>query len=304
MNKDIIKENDIDLMGVLKALWFNKLLIFCVVTLFSLAGLYKVLKMPDVYTSTAILATEKDADISLPGSLGALSGLAGVSSGGGASNRVETTLKLLESKSFISEFLTSNGYVVDIFAVKSWSLENEELIYVDDLYSDGKWLREKTLLKTSEPTSRELTDFFLSNNLSFKFDSDSGFLQISISHYSPFFAKEVLDKLIKHINFKAREKAISDSEKKIAYLNNAIKGANDNSLKSVFNSMIVEEEKERMLATVKSDFLFSVIEPATVPDIKSGPKRLLLLVGFVFFGVFVSFLVVIVKVFFFDKSRS
>lgn len=301
MNNNLIAENDIDLMVLLKAIWSKKIMVLAITLLFTLIGLFRVLNMPDVYTSSAILLTEKEPQIGLSGSLSRLSGLSGLSSSSNNNNRVETTLKLLESKSFIYGFITKNGYVADIYAANGWLPSVNQITYNNDIYDEGKWLREKSLLKSSMPTARELKSAFLKNNLDFNFDSRSGFLSISITHYSPFYAQEVLSKLVEHINTKAREKAVKDSVKKIDYLRNAINGANDNSLKTVFNTMIVEEEKERMLATVKSDYIFSVIEPATIPDIKSGPNRMLILTAFIFAGILISLISVAIRVFFFEK---
>ncbi|QTL36102.1 Wzz/FepE/Etk N-terminal domain-containing protein [Pseudoalteromonas viridis] len=300
----MIEQNDIDLRKLIDALLSNKLWVFSLLSIFLVIGFFFATSLPNKYTAETLLSSGT-SDISGGGGLSQLSSLAGISlPESGKEKKVAAALKLLESNHFIGGFLSRYQYQADVFAVDSWDPDTNTLSYNPEIYVNGEWIRESGLLTTSEPNDRELAEVFLKDNLSIDYDKASGFLNLYMTHHSPYIAKEMLEKLVFYINLKASERAVSDSEEKIAYLNSAISNSESSELKSAFFSMIVFEEKEKMLASVKQDYLFKVLDPAMLPSAKSGPKRLLILILFAFMGLFFGCLVAFYRGFFMSKSNS
>lgn len=302
MNSSVIEQNDIDLKKFLEALLNNKFWIIGLLSIFVAIGLGVAKSMPNKYTAKVLLASDVSGSSSM-GGLSQLTGLAGISlPESKGETKVASAIKLLESNHFIGKFLEYHHYQADVFAVESWIPETNTLTYNEKLFKDGKWIRESTFLKTSKPNAQELTEKFLKDNLSVDHEQKSGFLTLYMTHHSPYIAKEMLDNLILYINSKASMKVISEADEKVAYLNSAIDNTDSSEIKSAFFNMIILEEKEKMLASVKRDYLFKVLDPSMLPSEKSGPKRLLILILFAFIGFFLGCLVACYRSFFSNKS--
>jgi uncharacterized protein involved in exopolysaccharide biosynthesis len=49
-------------------------------------------------------------------------------------------------------------------------------------------------------------------------------------------------------------------------------------MQSAFYQIVEEQTKSLMLAEVQEEFIFKVVDPAVVPELKAGPKRALICV--------------------------
>ncbi|WP_404393192.1 Wzz/FepE/Etk N-terminal domain-containing protein [Pseudoalteromonas phenolica] len=306
MNKSELSNDDIDLSVFLNALIRQKWVIALFIFLASISGLFYSLSLPNLYTSHVQLMPEKGLNASGSNGLGALSG--GLSMLGigkqGQDNYVSIALKLLEGNNFIGEFLNEHNLEAVFFASKSWEPTSNTLFFNEKLYDGKEWLREETILKGKEPTHKELSENFRSEHLSLSLDDKTGFVSISVSHVSPHVAYSTLNNLIQYINNELRNQAIEKSNKKIAYLKDAISNTSDSEIKTGFINMLVAEEKDKMLASVNTEFVFTVVDPAFLPSDKSGPKRLIILLMFVFFGGFLGVLIALIKEFYFKGKQN
>jgi LPS O-antigen subunit length determinant protein (WzzB/FepE family) len=73
-------------------------------------------------------------------------------------------------------------------------------------------------------------------------------------------------------------------------------------METVFYQLIEEQTKTMMLAQVKKEYMFKTIDPAQVPDEKSGPKRALIVLLGTMLGGILSVLIVLIR--YFTKSNS
>lgn len=297
MNNNVDHSNDVDVSVLINALLKQKWCLFFVVMITVAIGFYYVLDKSNYFTSSVVLVSEQSGD-QLGDGLGKLTSLAGISMQKGEADQLTVAIKLLESKSFIGKFLEENNLEADFFAAIDWDQTTNTLSYNPDVYKEGKWLRVASNLKSSKPTYKELTERFLSENLSYELEEKSGFVTISITHFSPYIAMETLEKLVNFINEESRKKAIKTSEKKINYLNDAIKGTDNSSMKSAFYDMMLMEQKDKMLATVNPEYVFTVLDPAFLPSDKAGPKRLLILIMFSVAGIMIGSIVALIREYF------
>lgn len=306
MNKSELFNDDIDLSILLNALIRQKWVIILFIFIASISGVVYSLNLPNIYTSHVQLMPEKGLHSSGSNGLGTLSsGLSVLGIGKqGQDNYVSIALKLLEGNNFIGEFLSEHHLEAVFFASKSWESTSNTLIYNEKLYNGKEWLRKATTLKGKEPTHKELSENFRSKHLSFSLDDKTGFVTISISHVSPYVAHNTLNSLVKYINDELRNQAIEKSNKKIIYLKDAISNTNDSEIKTGFINMLVAEEKDKMLASVNTEFVFTVIDPAFIPSEKSGPKRLIILIMFVFVGGFIGVLIGLIQEFYFKGKQN
>jgi uncharacterized protein involved in exopolysaccharide biosynthesis len=182
-------------------------------------------------------------------------------------------------------------------AAKGWDLESNHLLIDNDLYdsNSNRWLREPKGLRGEKPTAQEVYEVFSRNVLSVNQDKDSGLYTISVSHYSPYIAKQWVDWLIKDINKVMRERTIIETMQNLAYLNKQLQKTAVADMKNTFYTLIEEQTKSLMLAEVQDEFVFKVIDPAVVPEIKDKPKRALIcILGTLLGGIF-SITIILVR---------
>ncbi len=108
-----------------------------------------------------------------------------------------------------------------------------------------------------------------------------------MKHYSPYVAQQWVSWLINDINKVMRERAIAENTQNLDYLNIQLQKTSVADMQSTFYKLIEEQTKSLMLAEVQEEFIFKVVDPAVVPEVKYGPKRALICIfGTLIGGVF------------------
>ncbi|MBE4243280.1 LPS O-antigen length regulator [Vibrio parahaemolyticus] len=287
--------DEIDVKELFLALWKGKWIMFVITLIFAIASIAYSFTLPNIYRSDALLAPAKSSDggglSGMAGQLGGLAALAGVNVGGADSSKTDLAVQVMKSRSFIENFVNNHDLLVPLMAVDNWDLVSNDLIINEDIYDQDadKWLRDPIGLRGAKPTNQEAYEVFKKDVFSVNQDKDSGLYTISVSHYSPYIARQWVNWLIEDINKVMRERTIAETSKNLAYLNTQLQKTAVADMQSTFYKLIEEQTKSLMLAEVQEEFVFKVIDPAVVPELKSGPQRALIcilgtLVG-VMFGV-------------------
>ena len=280
---------EIDIAKVFSILWSQKIIIASVVCIFAISGIVYALSIPNRYYSQATLtssSSEGGGLGALADSLGGLASIAGVINlGSGNNNLDEQAVQVIQSWGFIEDFIAKRQIKVPLFAAKSWNKKINELVIDEDLYdsTQQKWLREPNKGKKAEPSSWELYGKF-SELFSINIDLKTGFISMSMQFYSPYLAAKWLEWLIEDINQEIRKRKLLEIENNIKYLTEQINLTNKSELQSVFYSLIEEQLKAQMLANANPDFVFKILNRPMVAEVKSSPKRALIVVIFTFLG--------------------
>jgi LPS O-antigen subunit length determinant protein (WzzB/FepE family) len=80
------------------------------------------------------------------------------------------------------------------------------------------------------------------------------------------------------INEALRAQDLAESERAVAYLEGQLKQTNVAEIRELLAGLLRSHMESRMMATVEPNYAFSVIDPPTVPELKSEPKRALICV--------------------------
>ena len=170
-------------------------------------------------------------------------------------------------------------------AADGWNLATNSVVYDKDIYSSetGEWVREVKAPKRSKPSMQESQVKFNETFLVEK-NVDTGMINISIEHYSPFVAKLWVEWLVEDINLEMKIRDKEEAERSINYLQTQIAKTNNVEQKSLLYQLIEEQAKTLMFAEVRNEYVFKTIDPALVSEIKSKPNRALIVFSIVFLG--------------------
>ena len=144
------------------------------------------------------------------------------------------------------------------------------------------------------PSSWELYEKF-EPTISVSQDDESGFISISVEHYSPFVAKQFVDLLISEINHELQTREINEISSRIKYLNGQIEKTNVAEMRSIFFELIKEQTQSLMLAEVSSEYAMKTISPSKIAEKKAKPSRAILVITITLMGFMVSVLLVLVR---------
>lgn len=289
-NRDALHNDDeIDLKKLASIVWKGKFYIFCSITIFAIISLLYAISLNNIYKSEVLVASasQQQGGGMLSGQLGGLAALAGVNIGGSSGvDKTTLALETIKSREFVSKFIQNHNILIELMAAEDWQLATNTLVIDQKIYDSKSktWVREVDFPKKTEPSMQEAYKMF-TKAFNVTKDAKSGIIALSFKHYSPYFAKQVLDWIILDINEEMKVKDIQESEQSIVYLEKQIANTNISEVKSTLSSLIEEQTKTLMLANTRSEYMFKIVDPAIVPEEVFEPKRSLIVgVGIVFGG--------------------
>ncbi|WP_417439197.1 Wzz/FepE/Etk N-terminal domain-containing protein [Idiomarina sp.] len=292
------QDDEIDLRELFGILWDGKWIIIAITFVFAVASVIYSLSLPDIYKAEATLApTEESQAQGLGGELGGLANLAGISMGSGKVDKVTMAMEILQSRQFISNFVERHNILPEVMAVKEWHESSGNLVFNEEVYNaeTKEWVREVEPPKQPEPTSWEYVNVFKSGLLVEKDEETPGLVNLSVSHLSPVIAHRWAEWLIQDINDHMRQRDIKEAQSSMEYLQNELGETNLSSMQQVFYQLIEKQIQTIMLANVRPEYVFQVLDPAVIPEQKDAPSRALICIVGTFLGGFLSLLVVFIR---------
>jgi capsular polysaccharide biosynthesis protein len=131
-----------------------------------------------------------------------------------------------------------------------------------------------------EPLNFDMHLKFIEDMLSISKNAETGFVNITIEHYSPVFAKDMVENLVDFINRKVKEREVSNANLRIRYLENAMEKTQQANMHSVFFNLIEQQHHKKMLALTTDEVALAIIDKPIIAEKKSNPQRALIcLVG-------------------------
>ena len=295
-------DDEIDLRELFLVLWDGKVWISAITAAAAAISVIVVLSLPNIYESKALLAPKSDGSSGglsrLAAQYGGLASLAGVNLsgvGGGDVSKAALAQEKLKSLSFFTEHLYSE-VLVDLMAVDFWDAATGEVVIDSSAYNQGtsQWVREVSFPRKAKPSAQEAHEAFL-KVITLSEDKQSGFVTLSVQHESPVVAKEWAELLIDRINEEIRSEDVGEAEASIAFLEAQREQTSLVSLDEVFAQLIEEQTKTIMLANVSKDYVFDIIDPPVVPELKSKPSRALICVLGTLLGGMLGVVLVLVR---------
>ncbi len=212
--------------------------------------------------------------------LGQYAGLAGLAGFdlSGLTQGTSSARAVLNSRMLVEEFISRNNLLPVLFA-EDWDA------------SSGRWTTDPDKTPTRWLGAKE----FLEDVLSIEEDATTGVITLTVEWDDPRVAASWANGLVALANQIVRSRDLRDAEKSVEYLKTEILRTNIVGLQQVLYSLVETEMQTIMLAKVRSDYAFSVVDPAVVPDLRSFPHRTLLVAIGTVIGGFIALLVVLVR---------
>jgi LPS O-antigen subunit length determinant protein (WzzB/FepE family) len=282
---------EIDLLELLKILWAGKIKIIVITILFAICSVYYALSIPDQYKATSLLTPTQSSGGGVSSAMsqfGGLASLAGVNIGTGESNEAKIAIEIMQSWSFIENFIAENNLAVELSTVNGWNKSTNDLLIDDGVYDleNNKWIG-------TPPSSWSLFQLF-SGILLVSENTNSGLITVSVEYYSPQIAKHWLDLYVSSINTYMQKRKIVEASRTIEYLEEQIAKTSIAGMQEVFYTIIEEQTKNKMLAVASPEYVFTSVSRAMIPEEKSQPRRsIICILGTFLGGIFSTLLVLI-----------
>ena len=301
-------DDEIDLKELFTVLWDGKLVITLVTGFAAVCAVLFALWLPNIYESKALLAPKDESGAGgiagLARQYGGLASLAGINIGGGGGESSKSMIAQQKIQSL--DFFTRHLYekiVLDLMAVDHWEAESGKLVIDRDVFDvkSQTWLREASFPRQAKPSPQEAHKAFL-EVLTLSEDQKTTLVTIAIKHQSPVVAQAWVALIIEAITEELRGSDVEEAQGSIAFLEQQRAQTSLVSLDEVFAQLIEEQTKTIMLANVSKDYVFNVIDPAVVPELKSEPKRALICILGTLLGGMLGTLLVLVRHYAFGKA--
>jgi len=272
---------DFELTELAQVVFKYKTMIIAIVCVFALASVLYALSLPKYYrASVLIVSTEQGAQpfASLSGLLGSVSSVRGGDPFTPSATSSEISLAILTSRKFIEMYIKDNNLLPILFK-DAWDEKN------------------KAWIGTETPTSLEGHGKIL-NSLGIAFDKS--LITVTVESNDPESAATLANEIIYRVNEHIRTEAIDEGKRSIFFLENELSKTNLTDAKQMLYGLIEQQTQGIMLANVREEYAFKVIDPAVKPKHPSGPnRRFIVIVGLIFgsfIGVFIAFVINYIQV--------
>ena len=250
------EEKEFSFKDLLEAIWINKFFIIIFPLLVgSITALY-TLTLPNMYRAEVLLATAESKAQNPSTAQSGLAAMAGISLPSGTDAKTLIAIETLKSRKFISEFLIRHEALPALMAPISWNSE-EDILEVGEYHG------------SIQEATKRFKDIFYVGKLSQR----TPFVLLNISHISPTQGRDWLEAMVKDLNQFLSERDLAEVENSIKYLQEQINKTNVSDLQQLFYSMIEAQTGKAMLAEVRPEYVFRVIDPAIAPELKYSPYR-------------------------------
>ena len=296
------EEDEIDLLELARVIWNSRKLIIAIVVLFTMFTAVASLFMTNIYTAKAILkpvtTREGGRFAALATQFGGMANLAGIAMPGAASS--SELVNLLESN-ILKKKIIERYHLLPILFPKKWDAEKKQW---KDPKAGGISLNPLALIKKLLPAKpgdnkkdAGVPDTWdgiraLNRIVNVNYNLKEDIITISVNFRDPQMAAAIADYFIitltEHMSSEAKRIATINKE----YLEKQLRETNDSLVQQKIYNLIAEKIETMMMAEVKEGFSFKVLDPPMAPDMKSKPKRALMVVVAFMVSLFLSVFIV------------
>jgi len=265
VSTQIRSHDEMSLRDLLQILVCHRSIVIAVTVAMTAIAIVTGVLMTPIYRASVLVAPVESK--SPLGALGAVAsqfvGMAGLGVGRG-DNLKQEGLAIMQSRSLTEKFIEKYDLMPKLFPdlwnkdTKKWNVPDEEI----PTLGRGFKIFDRSVRTVSE-------------------DQLTGLITISMEHPDPAAATQWANALVREVNAYMRQRVIGEAESSLRYLNDELAKTDVVELRLGINGLIEQQLKDIMLANVRHEYVFRVIDPAVVPERKSfvRPRRFLMAIG-------------------------
>jgi len=255
-------DDGIDLIGLWNVVWRRRYLIAVSTVLSGLVAVALALTAEHVYRAEVVITQVSDSG------MGALGGLTDQLGGLAALTGVN---------------LASTGSRQDAPAVLRSRYLVEEFVKRFDLIPI-------LLPNSDDPTLWFAVLQFTNKVLDIREDRRTGTMTVAIDWRDPAVAAQWANEFVALANETIRGRAMNDATKNVEFLNKQLEQTSIVELQRVIYNLIENETKTLMLANARSEYAFTVVDPAVAPELRISPRRRVMVMVGVMIGLVLGML--------------
>jgi uncharacterized protein involved in exopolysaccharide biosynthesis len=245
--------DEIDLRELWRALVRQRwIVLLTVLVLTGVTGIYALLATP-VYRAEVIMVPAGGEDrttlAGLSGQLGGLASLAGIDLAG-SDSEVEVSVATLRSREFTDAFISDHQLLPVLFC-REWDAQA------------GVWRVDDP---KDIPSPWDAYRLFDRKVRAIHQDKKTGLVTLRIHWKDRVLAARWANELVQRVNRYRQQEAIEEAERSIAYLHEQLKKTHVVELQQAIYRLIEAQTKKIMLANVREQYAFKVIDAAVAPD--------------------------------------
>lgn len=262
--------DEVDMISLLRVVWEARYFVIVVTALAALFSVYLAMTATAKFSAHTVVmpatSSASNSGSTLASQFGSLAGIAGIDLN---TTNNSDNLVVLKSRVLVESFITK----FDLIELLKGERDSLTLWFA---------VRE-----------------FQEEILSFLDNDETGSTTVTILWKDPETAARWANNFVALANETIRSRATAEAQNNVDYLNSQIGTTNIAEFKRVLYNLIEIETKTLMLANVRNEYAFSIVDRAVPAEIRSTPKRKLL----VFTGTAIGVLLSLVLVFFFHLFK-
>jgi uncharacterized protein involved in exopolysaccharide biosynthesis len=278
--------DSITLKELLQQLWRRRLLVGAITLALCAAGALFGWLVPKSYKASVVVSPVSNTPgsnlsggglSSLASQFGGLAALAGISLSG--DSRKAESLAVLQSDDLTMRYIRENNLLPIIFSRK-WDAARQRWRVLDPKDTPTLWKGNQAFRKRIRTVVT---------------DTKTGLVTFSIEWQDPKLAAKWANDLVALTNDYLRAKAIAESERNIAYLNQEAAKSDVVGVKQAIYSILQTEINKEMLARGSEAYALRILDPATVPEEPSSAKPIVWVMAALLVSLLASLVVAFVR---------
>ena len=292
-NTSVSKVDEINLKEILYVIWEGRNFVSIVTSGFVLISIFYALTAPKIWVSDALLTTVEATGAGTQGSskMAGLASMAGINISGAGSDKSSIAIATIQSRDFFIHLLSKDGVLENLMAFEGYDEETGRSLFNPEIFNskESKWL-------VPRPSYLDAYEVY-KGVLGITYNKLNGLMSMTVSHQSPYFAKDFLSLIIQEANYLSRERNLLESKKSLEYLNEELLKTKQSEVVLAISSLIESQLKNQMFARAKDNYLLQPIDTPYIPEQRSSPQRKQIVVFGAFIGFILSMFVVLIRYF-------
>lgn len=271
------RDESISARELLAMLWRGRWWCLSAVVLCTVLGALGAWLTPNRYSAAIVVAPVSNSSgggqlggLASLASQSGLASLAGISLGG--DSRKWESLAVLQSEALTQKYINGQQLLPVLFP-KEWDASSRQ-------WKPGPAEDQPTAWKANELFKKKVRSTFT--------DPKTGLVTLTITWTDPQLAAKWANDLVALTNGYLRDKAIAESERNIAYLNEQATVTEAVGIRQTIYKILETEINKAMLARGSDEYALKVLDPAIAPEKPSNPPPWAWIVGGVLCGVGLS----------------